>query len=176
MTIYNDIHVGTNFPHFHTCMNVGFAMSWSPVQGVLPTVLDLVTVVKRKVSWRRPRPELGCRAKGKEMSVGYFMAPSFHAPAALSPGKSRRYPFYRRLGGPQSRSGRYGEVKYCFYIAVNFRMMDELEMIWQEATMTQVNGQSGYLSTGSEDSHEELQSGLPVSSPRFEPNTSWVLV
>jgi hypothetical protein len=37
-----------------------------------------------------------------------------HAPAALPPGKSPRYPFYRRLGGPQSRSGRYGEVK-IFY-------------------------------------------------------------
>jgi hypothetical protein len=35
-----------------------------------------------------------------------------HAPAALSPGKSPRYPFYRRLGWPQSRSGRYGEVKF----------------------------------------------------------------
>jgi hypothetical protein len=33
------------------------------------------------------------------------------APAALPPGKSTRYLFYRRLGGPQSRSGRYGEVK-----------------------------------------------------------------
>jgi hypothetical protein len=45
----------------------GLATSWSPVQGVLPTVLDLVTEVKRKVSWRRPRPELGCRAKGKKI-------------------------------------------------------------------------------------------------------------
>jgi hypothetical protein len=35
-----------------------------------------------------------------------------HAPAALPPGKSPRYPFYRRLGGPQSRSGRYGKVKF----------------------------------------------------------------
>jgi hypothetical protein len=34
-----------------------------------------------------------------------------HAPAALPLGKSPRYPFYRRLGGPQSRSGRYGEDK-----------------------------------------------------------------
>jgi hypothetical protein len=34
-----------------------------------------------------------------------------HAPAALPPGKSPRYPFYRRLGGPQSRSGLYGEAK-----------------------------------------------------------------
>jgi hypothetical protein len=29
-----------------------------------------------------------------------------HAPTALPP-----VPIYRRLGGPQSRSGRYGEVK-----------------------------------------------------------------
>jgi hypothetical protein len=35
-----------------------------------------------------------------------------HAPAALAPGKSPRYPFYRRLGEPQSRSGRYGEVNF----------------------------------------------------------------
>jgi hypothetical protein len=34
-----------------------------------------------------------------------------HSPVALPPGKSHRYPFYRRLGEPQSRSGRYGEVK-----------------------------------------------------------------
>jgi hypothetical protein len=34
-----------------------------------------------------------------------------HAPAALLPGKRPRYPFYKRLIGPQSRSGRYGEVK-----------------------------------------------------------------
>jgi hypothetical protein len=33
----------------------------------LPTVLDVVTEVKQKVSWRRPRPELGCRAKGKKL-------------------------------------------------------------------------------------------------------------
>jgi hypothetical protein len=37
-----------------------------------------------------------------------------HAPATLPPRKSPRYPFYRRLGEPQSRSGRYGEVK-IFY-------------------------------------------------------------
>jgi hypothetical protein len=36
------------------------------------------------------------------------------APTALPPGKSPRYTFYRRMGGPQSRSGRYGEV-YIFY-------------------------------------------------------------
>jgi hypothetical protein len=38
------------------------------------------------------------------------------APAALRPGKGPRYPFYRRLGGPQSRSGRYGEVKIFFTV------------------------------------------------------------
>jgi hypothetical protein len=34
-----------------------------------------------------------------------------HAPAALPPGKEPRYPLDRRLGGPQSRSGRFGEEK-----------------------------------------------------------------
>jgi hypothetical protein len=34
-----------------------------------------------------------------------------HAPAALPPGKGPRYPLDRRLGGPQSRSGRFGEQK-----------------------------------------------------------------
>jgi hypothetical protein len=34
-----------------------------------------------------------------------------HAPAALPQGKSPRYPLDRRLGGPQSRSGRGGEEK-----------------------------------------------------------------
>jgi hypothetical protein len=36
-----------------------------------------------------------------------------HALAALLPGKSR-YPLNRRLGGPQSRPGRYGENKNVF--------------------------------------------------------------
>jgi hypothetical protein len=34
-----------------------------------------------------------------------------HAPAALPPGKSPWYPLDRRLGGPQSQSRRFGEVK-----------------------------------------------------------------
>jgi hypothetical protein len=34
-----------------------------------------------------------------------------HAPDALSPGKSPRYPLDRRLSGPQSRSGRGGGEK-----------------------------------------------------------------
>jgi hypothetical protein len=32
-------------------------------------------------------------------------------PATLLPGKEPRYPLYRRLRGPQSRSGRGGEEK-----------------------------------------------------------------
>jgi hypothetical protein len=35
----------------------------------------------------------------------------FHAPAALPQGKGPWYPLDRRLGGPQSRSGRGGEEK-----------------------------------------------------------------
>jgi hypothetical protein len=37
-----------------------------------------------------------------------------HAPAALSPTKESRYPLDRRLGGPQSQSGRCGEEKNPF--------------------------------------------------------------
>jgi hypothetical protein len=36
---------------------------------------------------------------------------SVSRPFRFTPGKEPRYPFYRRLGGPQSRSGRYGELK-----------------------------------------------------------------
>ena len=32
-----------------------------------------------------------------------------HAPAALPPGKTR-YPLYRKLGGPQGRSGRVRKI------------------------------------------------------------------
>jgi hypothetical protein len=34
-----------------------------------------------------------------------------HAPAALPPGQSSRYPLDKRLGGAQSRCGRGGEDK-----------------------------------------------------------------
>jgi hypothetical protein len=33
------------------------ATTWSPAQGVLPTVLDLVTEMKRKDLWRRPKAQ-----------------------------------------------------------------------------------------------------------------------
>jgi len=39
------------------------------------------------------------------------MSGQLHTSAALFPGKQPRYPLDRRLGGPQSRSGRGGEEK-----------------------------------------------------------------
>jgi hypothetical protein len=39
------------------------------------------------------------------------MSGQLHDPAALLPGKQPRYPLDRRLGGPQSWSGRGGEEK-----------------------------------------------------------------
>jgi len=38
---------------------------------------------------------------------------SFTNQPLYPPGKSPRYPWDRRLGGPQSRSGRGGEEKVC---------------------------------------------------------------
>jgi hypothetical protein len=39
-----------------------------------------------------------------------------YVPAASLPEKQSRYPLYMRLGGPQSRPGRYGkEKKLCLY-------------------------------------------------------------
>jgi hypothetical protein len=56
------------------CTGRCLATSWSPVKGVLPTVLDLVTEVKRTVSWSWPRPELGCRARGKKRYYKFYFA------------------------------------------------------------------------------------------------------
>jgi hypothetical protein len=39
----------------------------------------------------------------------------FHAPAVLPPGKRPRYLLDRRLGGPQNRSGKHGEVTVIQY-------------------------------------------------------------
>jgi hypothetical protein len=47
-------------PHNHPGQTRrGLATSWLPVQGVQLTVLDLVTEMKRKVSWRQPRTKIG---------------------------------------------------------------------------------------------------------------------
>ena len=40
-----------------------------------------------------------------------------HSPAALPPGKTR-YPFYRRLGGPQGRSGFTINIYIYIYVCV----------------------------------------------------------
>jgi hypothetical protein len=42
------------------------------------------------------------------------MVIQIRAPAALSPGLEPQYPLDRRLGGPESRSGGYGEEKHLF--------------------------------------------------------------
>jgi hypothetical protein len=39
-----------------SCVGRGLAMSWSLVEGVLPTVLDKETVVKREISWMPHTP------------------------------------------------------------------------------------------------------------------------
>jgi hypothetical protein len=56
------------------------------------------------------------RNKGPEVQLYSFwtsvlkgMGGQYHAPAALSPGKTR-YPLYRRLGGLQGRSGRMRNI------------------------------------------------------------------
>jgi hypothetical protein len=46
-----------------------------------------------------------------ELSISWKSVVSFTLRPLYSPGKSPRYPLYRRLGGPQSRSGRRGEEK-----------------------------------------------------------------
>jgi hypothetical protein len=43
---------------------------------------------------------------------------------ALAPGKGLRYPLYRRLGGPQSRSGHRGYRKNPFASAGNRTSID----------------------------------------------------
>jgi hypothetical protein len=45
-----------------------------------------------------------------DLGTSWRWVVSFTPLPPYPPGKSPRYPFYRRLGGPQSRSGRYGEV------------------------------------------------------------------
>jgi hypothetical protein len=45
-------------------------------------------------------------------------------PRPLYPrGKSPRYPLERRLGGPQSRSGRFGEVKILDPTGLELRLL-----------------------------------------------------
>jgi hypothetical protein len=52
-----------------------------------------------------------------------------HAPAALPPGKAPRYPMDRRLGGPQSWSGRRGVEKNLALPGIEPRPSVMLDMI-----------------------------------------------
>jgi hypothetical protein len=49
MDVYMYVYVYSMF--VLSCVDRGLAMSWSLIQGVLPTVLDKETEVKREVSW-----------------------------------------------------------------------------------------------------------------------------
>jgi hypothetical protein len=49
MNVYVYVYVYSMF--VLTCVGRGLAMSWSLIQGVLPTVLDNETEVKRENSW-----------------------------------------------------------------------------------------------------------------------------
>jgi hypothetical protein len=64
---------------------------------------DRNDMVKKKIkSWRYSSTiDLGTRWRCGQLQF----------PAALLPGKEHRYQLKRRLHGPQSRSGRYGEKK-----------------------------------------------------------------
>jgi len=57
----------------------------------------ILTKRDRKIKWSRYRP-------GVAQRVGRAIALFFHDPGTLPPGKTW-YPLYRRLSGPQGRSG-----------------------------------------------------------------------
>jgi len=67
---------------------------------------------KKNVKWSRYRPGVAQRVgRGiaillHDRSTSSGVSGQQHAPAALYPRGKTRYPLYRRLGGPQGRSGR----------------------------------------------------------------------
>jgi hypothetical protein len=88
----------------------------------LPEMFDSCNIMKGKgkskvVPLRSIEAHLGDRRYSSYSFLtsapeGGGVSGQHHAPAALYPrGKSPRYPLYRRLGGPQSRSGRRGYRK-----------------------------------------------------------------
>jgi hypothetical protein len=72
---------------------------------------------KEQLSLSTPRRLGG----GIESKVHSFLTSTLDARAVTLgsscsiPGKGHWYPFYRRLGGMQSRSGRVGEEKYLYF-------------------------------------------------------------
>jgi hypothetical protein len=75
-----------------------------------------------------------------------------HAPAALPPRKEPRYPLARKMGGPQSRSGRGGEEK------------NSLGGLEPPIIQPVAQGYTTELCT-------KIFSVYPVSGPRFKPET-----
>jgi hypothetical protein len=67
MEVYVHVYVYSMF--VLSCVGRGLAMSWSLVQGVLPTVLDTETEVKWEVSWIPHAPVGGKRELKKNMSI-----------------------------------------------------------------------------------------------------------
>jgi hypothetical protein len=73
---------------------------------------------KVKLKWSRYRPGVPQRV-GRGIALLFhargtrrWVSGQGHAPAALYPRGKTRYPLYRRLGGPQGRSGRVREISY----------------------------------------------------------------
>jgi hypothetical protein len=87
-----------------------------------------------------------------------------HAPATLSLGKSPWYPLDRRLGGPQSRSGRGGEEK-------NFQPLPGLEPPIIQPAVQHFTTEIFWLGA-----HEKCQSLYSVMLLRFETGTSGIQV
>jgi len=58
----------------------------------------------------RPRGVVLVSTLSLTSGLNWGMGGQGHAPAALPPGKEKLYPLCRRLGGPQSRSGRVRKI------------------------------------------------------------------
>jgi hypothetical protein len=54
-----------------------------------------------------------------------------HAPTAVTPGNTRQYQLYWRLGGPQSKSGRYRGKKYFLLFTLFWRgaLLEKLPIV-----------------------------------------------
>jgi hypothetical protein len=71
-----------------------------------------------------------------------------HAPAALPPGKTR-YPLYRRLGGPQGRSGRVLPDPSIYHVVTD-RASQYISTVTDRASQyisTVIDRASQYIST-----------------------------
>ena len=100
-------------PFYVLCFYTRFrGISVNPLNAELNPICHLLTLVGKKnllpiqaTTALREIRDIGLSYSRPKMGVGGQR----HAPAALPPGKTR-YPLYRRLGGPQGRSGRVGKI------------------------------------------------------------------